>query len=121
MVRRASRFKSLLAAASAELGTSRKPLPRLKTELLGFASWPNVPIGKIILVPGGRYLIILGENQPIQVYDLAQYYMDGTPTSPISSFVLPHRFLIIYAAASALAGTEASCVRLLLHEFGETQ
>jgi hypothetical protein len=76
MAKRTSRFKSLLVPASEELGISRKHLPRLKTELLGFPSWPNVPIGgRIILVPGGRHVIIIGEDQPIQVnqvYDLAK-------------------------------------------------
>ncbi|KAH6891874.1 hypothetical protein BKA70DRAFT_840582 [Coprinopsis sp. MPI-PUGE-AT-0042] len=117
IARRASRFKCVLSLVASQGNASTAPLPRLNTELSAPPSWPNVPIGKVILVPGGRFLIILGESQPIQVYDLASYYVDGTAPVLIANFTLSHKFAVVHAAACTLAGPEASCVRLLLHEF----
>ncbi|KAH6900977.1 hypothetical protein BKA70DRAFT_732572 [Coprinopsis sp. MPI-PUGE-AT-0042] len=117
IARRASRFKYVLSLVASQGNASTAPLPRLNTELSAPPSWPNVPIGKVILVPGGRFLIILGESQPIQVYDLASYYVDGTAPVLIANFTLSHKFAVVHAAACTLAGPEASCVRLLLHEF----
>ncbi|KAH6900978.1 hypothetical protein BKA70DRAFT_1313363 [Coprinopsis sp. MPI-PUGE-AT-0042] len=117
MARRASGFRSMLSAASRD-NASTEPLPKSEFDLpdLPFLA-PNIAIDKIILLPGGRFLIILAQSQPIQVYDLALYYTNGDPPVLIASFPLSHQFSGLNAVASTLAGPGVSCVRLLLQEY----
>jgi hypothetical protein len=118
IARRASAFNTILSTASGKDAPDEiaPPLSVSELNLPNQPTWTDVPITKMILLPGGRFLIVLGESQPIRVYDLALYYMDGTPPALLLSHELSHNFSGHHIVASTLAGKDVSCVRLAVPE-----
>jgi hypothetical protein len=112
IARRATGFKSVLTEVSQNTPST---LRRLSTEL-DLRPWPRDPMRKIILIPGGRYVIVLGEQQSFVVYDFLPHYMEGAPPTLLSSFPISHRFIPSRVVASTLAGPNTSRVRLMFSD-----